>query len=135
MSLHMKECFFISEDLNNGCSIPTRLTKPDPVLMKNHVRADKYESTVQKVELIEANPDYAQVKLGDGGETIVSIRHLVKRGETTRSEGNKGAEENVQVHPDLQPINSDITLEYSTEQNMDTLALCVLLVTGNLLHT
>ncbi|GFW26736.1 pro-Pol polyprotein [Trichonephila clavipes] len=70
------------------------------------------------LELIEANPDYAHVKLGDGRETTVSIRHLTPRGETTRSEDNKGAEENVQAYPDLQPINLD-----STEQNMNTVAL------------
>ncbi|GFS72375.1 hypothetical protein TNCV_1827721 [Trichonephila clavipes] len=60
-----------------------------------------------------------------GPETTVSIRHLAPRGETTRSEDNKGAEENVQAYPDLQPINSDsaITLEDSTEQNMNTVAL------------
>ncbi|GFT77142.1 retrovirus-related Pol polyprotein from transposon opus [Trichonephila clavipes] len=110
---------------HNGCSIPTWLTKPSPVLMKNQMRANKYEPIVQEVELIEANPDYAHVKLGDGRETTVSIRHLAPRGETTRSEDNKGAEENVQAYPDLQPINSDsaITLEDSTEQNMNTVAL------------
>ncbi|GFS72386.1 hypothetical protein TNCV_1827801 [Trichonephila clavipes] len=61
------------------------------------MRANKYEPIVQEVELIEANPDYAHVKL----------------------------EENVQAYPDLQPINSDsaITLEDSTEQNMNTVAL------------
>ncbi|GFW78110.1 hypothetical protein TNCV_135801 [Trichonephila clavipes] len=64
----------------NGFSIHTRLTKPDPVLIKR---------------------------------------------ETTRSEGNKGAEENLPVHPDLQPIRSDstVTLGDSTEENMNTLAL------------
>ncbi|GFT30801.1 retrovirus-related Pol polyprotein from transposon gypsy [Trichonephila clavipes] len=110
---------------HNGCSIPTWLTKPGPVLMKNQMRANKYEPIVQEVELIEANPDYVRVKLGDGRETTVSIRHLAPRGETTRSEDNKGAEENVQAYPDLQPINSDsaITLEDSTEQNMNTVAL------------
>ncbi|GFW99883.1 putative retrovirus-related pol polyprotein from transposon opus [Trichonephila clavipes] len=110
---------------HNGCSIPTWLTKPGPVLMKNQMRANKYEPIVQEVELIEANPDYAHVKLGDGRETTVSIRHLAPRGETTRSEDNKGAEENVQAYPDLQPVNSDsaITLEDSTEQNMNTVAL------------
>ncbi|GFS66714.1 retrovirus-related Pol polyprotein from transposon opus [Trichonephila clavipes] len=112
---------------HNGCSIPTWLTKPGPVLMKNQMRANKYEPIVQEVELIEANPDYAHVKLGDGRETTVSIRHLAPRGETTRSKDNKGAEENVQAYPDLQPIkkNSDsaITLEDSTEQNMNTVAL------------
>ncbi|GFV33825.1 hypothetical protein TNCV_1069321 [Trichonephila clavipes] len=111
---------------HNGCSIPIWLTKPGPVLMKNQMRANKYEPIVQEVELIETNPDYAHVKLGDGRETTVSIRHLAPRGETTRSEDNKGAEENVQAYPDLQPINSDsaITLEDSAEQNMNTVALC-----------
>ncbi|GFU71383.1 putative retrovirus-related pol polyprotein from transposon opus [Trichonephila clavipes] len=80
---------------HNGCSIRTWLTKPGPVLMKNQMCANKYEPIVQEVELIEANPDYAHVKL----------------------------EENVQAYPDLQPINSDITLEDSTEQNMNTVAL------------
>ncbi|GFT76014.1 pro-Pol polyprotein [Trichonephila clavipes] len=110
---------------HNGCSIPTWLTKTGPVLMKNQMRANKYEPIVQEVEFIEANPDYAHVKLGDGRETTVSIRHLAPRGETTRSEDNKGAEENVQAYPDLQPINSDsaISLEDSTEQNMNTVAL------------
>ncbi|GFX32206.1 hypothetical protein TNCV_1673141 [Trichonephila clavipes] len=76
---------------HNCCSIPTWLTKPGPVLMKNQMRANKYEP----------------------------------RRKTTRSEDNKGAEENVQAYPDLQPINSDsaITLEDSTEQNMNTVAL------------
>ncbi|GFT40546.1 putative retrovirus-related pol polyprotein from transposon opus [Trichonephila clavipes] len=83
---------------HNGCSIPTWLTKPGPVLMKNQMRANKYEPIVQEVELIEANPDYAHVKLGDGRETTVSIRHLPPRGVwklPAESEHNKGAEENV----------------------------------------
>ncbi|GFY60030.1 hypothetical protein TNIN_43631 [Trichonephila inaurata madagascariensis] len=44
--------------------------------MKNQMRANKYEPTVQEVELIEANPNYAHVKLGDERETTVSIRYL-----------------------------------------------------------
>ncbi|GFT37457.1 retrovirus-related Pol polyprotein from transposon opus [Trichonephila clavipes] len=70
---------------HNGCSIPTWLTKPGRVLIKNQMRANKYEPIVQEVELIEANPDYAHAKLGDGRKTTVSIRHLAPRGETTRS--------------------------------------------------
>ncbi|KAF8789131.1 Down syndrome cell adhesion molecule-like [Argiope bruennichi] len=35
-------------------------------LMKNHVRHTKYDPVMQEVELIEANPDYAHVKLPDG---------------------------------------------------------------------
>ncbi|GFY53791.1 putative retrovirus-related pol polyprotein from transposon opus [Trichonephila inaurata madagascariensis] len=83
---------------HNGCvcSIPTWLTKPGPVLIKNQMRTNKYEPIVQEVALIEANPDYAHRKLGDRRETTVSIRHLALGGKTTRSEGNKSIEENVQ---------------------------------------
>ncbi|GFU83677.1 hypothetical protein TNCV_1412151 [Trichonephila clavipes] len=43
------------------------------------MRANKNEPIVQEVELIEANPDYAHVKLGDGRETTVSGSHLNPR--------------------------------------------------------
>ncbi|GFW88512.1 retrovirus-related Pol polyprotein from transposon 17.6 [Trichonephila clavipes] len=73
--------FSHSQRPHNGCSTPTWLTKPGPVLMKNQMRGNKYEPIVQKVELIEANTDYAHVELGDGRETTVCIRHLAPRGE------------------------------------------------------
>ncbi|GFW14331.1 hypothetical protein TNCV_1365861 [Trichonephila clavipes] len=50
---------------------------------------------------IEANSEYAHVKLDDARQTTVSMRYLAPRGKTTRSDGIKDAEENVQVHPDL----------------------------------
>ncbi|XP_046407451.1 uncharacterized protein LOC124172088 [Ischnura elegans] len=65
----------------NGRSLPTWLTKPGQVLMKNHLRHSKYDPIVQEVELIEANPDYAYVKLPNGQESSVSIRHLAPRGD------------------------------------------------------
>ncbi|GFX74071.1 putative retrovirus-related pol polyprotein from transposon opus [Trichonephila clavipes] len=65
---------------HKDCSIPTWLTKPGPVLMKNQMRANKYELIVQEVELIEADPDCAHAKLGGGRETTVFIRHLAPRG-------------------------------------------------------
>lgn len=68
---------------HNGCSLPTWLSTPGPVLMKNHCRGNKYEPLVQEVELIEANPEYAHVKLPDGRETSVSLRHLAPRGDST----------------------------------------------------
>ena len=49
--------------------------------MKNHLRHNKYDPIVQEVELIEANPDYAYVKLPNGQESSVSIRHLAPRGD------------------------------------------------------
>ncbi|GFW25289.1 hypothetical protein TNCV_5088551 [Trichonephila clavipes] len=113
MPLLMNECFLILED--PIMVVPYLLGLQSLVQM----HANKYEPIVQEVELIEPNPDYAHVKLSDGRETTVSIRHLAQRGKTTRFEDNKCAEENVQVYPDQQPINSDsaITLKDSTEQN------------------
>lgn len=64
----------------NGCSLPTWLIQPGPVLLKNHVRTSKYDPLIQEVELIEANPNYAHVKLPDGRETTVSLRHLAPKG-------------------------------------------------------
>jgi hypothetical protein len=49
--------------------------------MKKHVHASKYDPVVEEVDLIEANPDYAYVKLADGRETTVSTRHLAPRGD------------------------------------------------------
>jgi hypothetical protein len=54
---------------------------PGPVLMKKHARVSKYDPLVQEVDLIEANPDYAYVKLRDGRETTVSTSHLAPRGD------------------------------------------------------
>ncbi|XP_042903296.1 uncharacterized protein [Parasteatoda tepidariorum] len=65
---------------HTGCSLPTWLTIPGPILMKNHNRSNKYQPMVQEVELLEANPGYAHVRLPDGRETTVNVRHLAPRG-------------------------------------------------------
>ena len=43
-------------------------------------RNSKYEPLVDEVELIEANPQYAHIRLADGKESTVSIRDLAPRG-------------------------------------------------------
>ena len=63
-----------------GHSVPTWLSNPGPVLLKKHVRSSKYDSLVEKVELIEANPQYAHVRFQSGREDTVSIRHLAPIG-------------------------------------------------------
>jgi hypothetical protein len=65
----------------NGNSLPTRLTYPGQVLIKKHIHASRYDPLVEEVDLIEANPDYAYVKLADGRETTVSTHHLAPRGD------------------------------------------------------
>lgn len=65
---------------SSGTSVPTWLSKPgDLVLMRRHVR-QKHDPMVDEVELLEVNPQYAHVRLPDGRETTVSLRHLAPRG-------------------------------------------------------
>ncbi|CAC5405006.1 unnamed protein product [Mytilus coruscus] len=67
-------------------SIPSWLANPGPVLMKKHVRATKYDPLVEEVHLLEANPTYAHVRLPDGRETTVSVRHLAPRGHSINND-------------------------------------------------
>ncbi|CAC5403875.1 unnamed protein product [Mytilus coruscus] len=66
---------------SSGQSIPSWLAHPGPVFMKKLVRATKYGPLVEEVDLLEANPSYAHVKLSDGRETTVSIPHLAPTGQ------------------------------------------------------
>ncbi|KRX14053.1 Uncharacterized protein T07_5149 [Trichinella nelsoni] len=63
-----------------GTSLPTWLTTPGIVLMRRLNRTNKHDPLVEEVELLEANPKYAHVRLSDGRETTVSLRHLAPAG-------------------------------------------------------
>lgn len=60
----------------NGESLPTWLSEPGPVLMRNNQRRSKYDSECEEVELLEANPSYSHVKLANGREATISNRQL-----------------------------------------------------------
>ena len=64
-----------------GNSLPTWLLTPGPVFMKRNVRSSKFDPLVDEVELLNANPQYAHVRLRDGRETTVSLRQLAPVGE------------------------------------------------------
>ena len=59
-----------------GTSLPSWLTTPGPVLLRNFIRQNKHEPLVQKVQLTEANPMYARVRFSGGREANVSLRDL-----------------------------------------------------------
>ncbi|KRX71378.1 Retrovirus-related Pol polyprotein from transposon 17.6 [Trichinella sp. T6] len=63
-----------------GTSLPTWLTTPGIVLMRRLNRTNKHDPLVEEVELLEANPKYAHVRLSDGRETTVSLKHLAPTG-------------------------------------------------------
>lgn len=59
-----------------GFSLPSWLTEPGPVLLRNFVRNSKNDDLVRKVKLTEANPSFARVQFPDGRESTVSLRDL-----------------------------------------------------------
>ena len=80
------ECLFLYQRKStNGQSLPSWLLKPGPVLLKRNVRSSKYEPLVDGVDLVEANPQYAVVRLSDGRESTVSLRHLAPVAKTDKA--------------------------------------------------
>uniref|UniRef100_A0A5S6QM86 RNA-directed DNA polymerase n=1 Tax=Trichuris muris TaxID=70415 RepID=A0A5S6QM86_TRIMR len=72
-----------------GSSLPTWLLHQGPVFLKKHVRLTKTDPLVDEVELVEANPYYAHVRLPDGRDTVVSTRHLAPAGTSSAQEDER----------------------------------------------
>ena len=70
----------------SGNSLPSWLLTPGPVYLKRNVRNSKYDPIVDEVELVDANPQYAHVRLPDGRESTVSLRQLAPVGEERQIE-------------------------------------------------
>ena len=82
---------------STGGSVPSWLITSGPVLLECHVRTNKDEPLVDKVELLQANPQYAHVRYTDGQETTVSLHHLAPLPEYTFCPNNILPEPNIQV--------------------------------------
>ena len=76
---------------SHGHAVPSWLMSPGKVLMKRYVRQSKYDPLVDEVDLLDANPEYAHVRLPSGRETTVSLRHLAPCGEKSPSSVNENA--------------------------------------------
>ena len=68
---------------SSGQSMPSWLTNKERVYLKRYVKQSKYDPSVDEVELIDANPNYAHVKFLDGRESTVSLRDLAPTGDRT----------------------------------------------------
>ncbi|CAB0013229.1 unnamed protein product, partial [Nesidiocoris tenuis] len=66
---------------SNGESLPSWLLYPGKVLMKRQVRSSKYDPLVDEVDLLEADRNHALVRLQNGREVSVSLKHLAPRGD------------------------------------------------------
>ena len=58
-----------------GKTVPSWLLKPGPILLRKFVR-NKNDDLCDEVELLEANPTYARVRLPTGRESNVSLNDL-----------------------------------------------------------
>ena len=87
-----------------GCSIPSWLT-PGRIYVRNHARNSKHDPAVVEAELLQANPQYAFVRLDSGHETTVSLRDVApcKRSEPSTPVADDKAVSS-QQQDDLPPI-------------------------------
>ena len=86
------------------------------MLLKRHERNSKYEPLIEKVELLNCNPQYAQVRFDSGRESTVSLRDLapftldLTQNQTNSDNDESLSEENTEtldntttVEPDASP--------------------------------
>ena len=73
------ECIF-SFHRHTGQSMPSLLIHPGNVLIHRNVRNSKNDPLVDKIDLPEADPQYAHAKQAEGRETTISIKQLASAG-------------------------------------------------------
>ena len=104
-----------------GLAVPSWLCSPGPVLIKKHVRGNKYEDGVEEVELIQATPNYVHVKFPSGREATVSVRDVAPIGEYRPSEGQERYEQGstpaTTVNCDSVEVNNDLDNEMNKHAN------------------
>ena len=59
-----------------GSSFPSWLLKPGPVFLRRFIRNSKDDPLVTKVNLVEANSQFARIQYPDGRDSTVSLRDL-----------------------------------------------------------
>ena len=68
--------------LTSGIAVPTWLSTPGTVLLRQHNRQSKYNPLVE-YKLLDANPEHAHVKFANGRESTVSLRDLAPQSKTS----------------------------------------------------
>ena len=71
-------CFFFNFEHRspNGKSLSAWLSHPGPVFLRKFAKVNKYDDSVQEVQLLHANPSYATVRFKDGRESNVLQKDL-----------------------------------------------------------
>ena len=60
----------------SGRSLPAWLSSPGPVMLRKFLRNNKNDHLVEEVQLLDANPQYANIRYRDGRESSVSLSDL-----------------------------------------------------------
>uniref|UniRef100_A0A5S6QP92 Uncharacterized protein n=1 Tax=Trichuris muris TaxID=70415 RepID=A0A5S6QP92_TRIMR len=97
-----KQMFKYNRRSTTGTSLPTWLLRPRPVLLKKLVRLNKWDPLVEEVELLEANPQYACVRLPNGRESTVSLRHLAPAGSPSIEMEHENKDEALPAEKDIE---------------------------------
>lgn len=101
-----------------GSSVPSWLSAPGTVLMRKHTNLSKYDPLVQEVSLLEVNPNYAYVRLPNGTETTVSLRHLAPQG---TDDGTAALEHKCLPSHGSKALNSNEYTPHSPETSFSSL--------------
>ena len=71
------ELFFnFNRRSRSGRSLPAWLFSPGPVMLRKFLRNHKNDDLVEEVQLLDANPQYANIRYRDGRESSVSLSDL-----------------------------------------------------------
>ena len=101
----LERFFGFSRRSSAGASIPTWPVTPGPLYMKCQVHTSKMDPRVEEVELLQANPHYAQVRYPDGRETTVATKHLVPKGQVVETQP---APECIPVEAENLPVDTSV---------------------------
>ena len=91
----------------SGKTMPSWV-KPGPVYIRNHVKQNKMSPPVSSATLINANPEYAHVRLDSGVETTVSLRDLAPSPSAVQVEEDVETTVNSDSHSDPLPILQEL---------------------------
>ena len=100
--------------LTNDCSTIRGDLRAEPLyhrgshhlLVKKHVRNSKYDDLVDEAELIEANPQYAHIRLTSGRETTVSLRDLAPLSPTVDAGGDSSVLDTIEENSDVEDVRT-----------------------------
>jgi hypothetical protein len=99
----------------SGTSLPKWLVSGGPVLLKKQQRLSKYDPLVEEVELLECNPQYAHVRLPNGKEETVSVRHLAPR-----NNGDFDSENSIPISDQPPSVEDRLEADSQTSENIDS---------------